>query len=169
MVGFILATLVAIFFSVYFLVIQYYVLLVEVILMIIIMVCNVFELLLGFFSCWQFQSYEKQQWSNITKIWKSWAWISERSKFLRKISHRFLYYQIITVFLCDFDSSDQLPYILLNPLPDYQPHQLLVMGSIWNPEFLNRQIGQLFIGACFKDIQFHNDWLTLEESYICNS
>ena len=61
MVGFILATLVAIFFSVYFLVIQYYVLLVEVILMIIIMVCNVFELLLGFFSCWQFQSYEKQQ------------------------------------------------------------------------------------------------------------
>lgn len=57
-----LATLAAIVFSIYFVVIQYYVLLIEIIMILILLVTDVFELLIGFFSCWQFQSYEKQQW-----------------------------------------------------------------------------------------------------------
>lgn len=61
MLFFMLATLAAIVFSIYFVVIQYYVLLIEIIMILILLVTDVLELLIGFFSCWQFQSYEKQQ------------------------------------------------------------------------------------------------------------
>lgn len=61
MVGFILQCFGSLALGIYFLVIQYYVLRVEVILLVILVVLNGLELILGFFSCWQFQSYEKQQ------------------------------------------------------------------------------------------------------------
>lgn len=61
MTVFIFVTLIAVIFCIYFLVIQYYVLLAELLLMVIMVLMNAFEFLFGFFSCWQFQSYEKQQ------------------------------------------------------------------------------------------------------------
>lgn len=60
-------TLIAIVFSIYYLFLQYYVLQVEVILFVILLVGNVLDLTFGFFSCWQFQSYEKQQWASESK------------------------------------------------------------------------------------------------------
>lgn len=61
MVGFIFLTLGSMILVIYFMVIQYYLLLVELILFVVMIVANGLELLLSFFSCWQFQSYEKQQ------------------------------------------------------------------------------------------------------------
>lgn len=58
---FVLLTLVGVFLSIYFIVIQYYVLLIEIILVVILLVTDALQLILGFFSCWVFQSYEKQQ------------------------------------------------------------------------------------------------------------
>lgn len=61
MTGFVIATLGGLILGIYFIVIQYYLLLIEMILVLIALVACGFEILLGFFSCWQFQSYEKQQ------------------------------------------------------------------------------------------------------------
>jgi hypothetical protein len=61
MVGFIFMTLVGIFFCIYFMFIQYYVMLIEQIFFVVLIILNAMEMLFGFFSCWQFQSYEKQQ------------------------------------------------------------------------------------------------------------
>jgi hypothetical protein len=40
---------------------QYYVLLVEIIVFAGLLVLNGLEIIVGFFACWQFQTYEKQQ------------------------------------------------------------------------------------------------------------
>lgn len=61
MVFFMLVTLVGLFFSIYFIVIQYYVLLIEIIMILILLIIDAIEIIIGFFACWQFQSYEKQQ------------------------------------------------------------------------------------------------------------
>jgi fatty-acid desaturase len=58
---FVVLTLVGLLFSVYYLFLQYFVLLVEILLFVVLFVLNVLQLIIGFFACWQFQSYEKQQ------------------------------------------------------------------------------------------------------------
>ena len=58
---FVILTIVGLVFSVYYLFLQYFVLLVEIVLFVILLVANALELILGFFACWQFHSYEKQQ------------------------------------------------------------------------------------------------------------
>lgn len=57
MVFFMIATLIGLVFSIYFIVIQYYVLLIEIIMIIILLIIDAFEIIIGFFACWQFQSY----------------------------------------------------------------------------------------------------------------
>jgi hypothetical protein len=61
MAVFVLLTLVGLAFAIYYIFLQYFVLLVEVILFAGLLVFEGLELILGFFACWQFQSYEKQQ------------------------------------------------------------------------------------------------------------
>ncbi len=58
---FVLLTMVGLVFGIYYIFLQYYVLLVEVILFALMIVLEGLELILGFFACWQFQTYEKQQ------------------------------------------------------------------------------------------------------------
>ncbi len=62
---FVVMTVVGLVFGIYFIFLQYFVLLVEVILFAILLTVEGLELIIGFFACWQFQSYEKQQWSII--------------------------------------------------------------------------------------------------------
>ena len=54
--------LIAFILGIYYIFLQYYVLLVEIIVFAILLIINGLEIILGFFACWQFQSYEKQQW-----------------------------------------------------------------------------------------------------------
>jgi hypothetical protein len=61
MVVFIIGTLLGMILCIYFIVMQYYVLLIEIIMIALLLAADVFEVLIGFISCWQFQSYEKQQ------------------------------------------------------------------------------------------------------------
>jgi hypothetical protein len=61
MAVFMVLTLVGLIFGIYYIFLQYYVLLVEVILFAVLLVFNGTQLIIGFFACWQFQSYEKQQ------------------------------------------------------------------------------------------------------------
>ena len=61
MAVFVLLTLVGLVFSIYFIFLQYFVLLVEVIMYALLLVVEGLQLILGFLACWQFQSYEKQQ------------------------------------------------------------------------------------------------------------
>lgn len=61
MAVFVVLTMVGLLFSVYYLFLQYFVLLVEIVLFVVLLVANVLEMIMGFFACWQFQSYEKQQ------------------------------------------------------------------------------------------------------------
>lgn len=61
MAVFVLLTLVGLVFSVYFIFLQYFVLLAEVIAFAVLLVVEGLQLILGFLACWQFQSYEKQQ------------------------------------------------------------------------------------------------------------
>lgn len=56
-----LLTLLCILGAFYFVFLQYYILLVEVILYAVTLVLQVFELLISFACFWQFKSYEKQQ------------------------------------------------------------------------------------------------------------
>lgn len=58
---FVLMTVIGLVFAIYFIFLQYFVLLVEVILFAILLAVEGLELIIGFFACWQFQSYEKQQ------------------------------------------------------------------------------------------------------------
>lgn len=62
MVLFLILTLIGLVFSIYYIFLQYFVLLIEIILFVGLLIFNCLELIIGFFSCWQFQSYEKQQW-----------------------------------------------------------------------------------------------------------
>jgi hypothetical protein len=61
MAVFVLLTIIGLVFSIYYIFLQYFVLLVEVILFAIMIVLESLQLILGFFACWQFQTYEKQQ------------------------------------------------------------------------------------------------------------
>ena len=54
-------TMVGLALSIYYIFLQYYVLLIEIILFAGLLILNGLEIILGFFACWQFQSYEKQQ------------------------------------------------------------------------------------------------------------
>lgn len=56
-----LLTLLCMFGAFYFVFLQYYILLAEVLLYAITLVLLVFELLISFACFWQFKSYEKQQ------------------------------------------------------------------------------------------------------------
>jgi hypothetical protein len=58
---FVLMTMVGLVFGIYYIFLQYFVLLVEVILFVLMIVLEGLQLILGFFACWQFQTYEKQQ------------------------------------------------------------------------------------------------------------
>ena len=62
MAFFIIMNLVAFILGIYYIFLQYYVLLVEIIVFAILLIIDGLEIILGFFACWQFQSYEKQQW-----------------------------------------------------------------------------------------------------------
>lgn len=61
MAFFIIMNLVAFILGIYYIFLQYYVLLVEIIVFAILLIIDGLEIILGFFACWQFQSYEKQQ------------------------------------------------------------------------------------------------------------
>ncbi len=58
---FLVLTMVGLALSIYYIFLQYYVLLIEIILFAGLLILNGLEIILGFFACWQFQSYEKQQ------------------------------------------------------------------------------------------------------------
>ena len=58
---FLILSMIGLLLAAYFIFLQYYVLLVEVILFAGLLVIEGLEVILGFFACWQFQSYEKQQ------------------------------------------------------------------------------------------------------------
>ena len=58
---FVILTMIGLVFGIYYIFLQYFVLLIEVILFAIMLSINGFELIIGLFTCWQFQSYEKQQ------------------------------------------------------------------------------------------------------------
>jgi hypothetical protein len=61
MAVFLMMGLGGIILAVYYIFLQYYVLLIEVILFAGLLILCGLEMILGFFACWQFQSYEKQQ------------------------------------------------------------------------------------------------------------
>ena len=61
MAVFLVMSLGGIILAVYYIFLQYYVLLIEVLLFAGLLILCVLEMVLGFFACWQFQSYEKQQ------------------------------------------------------------------------------------------------------------
>ena len=61
MTVFVILTLIGLVFGIYYIFLQYFVLLIEVILFAILLGMNGLELIIGLFTCWQFQSYEKQQ------------------------------------------------------------------------------------------------------------
>lgn len=54
---FLILSLGGIILAIYYIFLQYYVLLIEVILFAGLLVLNGLEIILGFFACWQFQSY----------------------------------------------------------------------------------------------------------------
>lgn len=57
MAVFVLLTMVGLAFGIYYIFLQYFVLLVEVILFALLIVLQGLQLILGFFACWQFQTY----------------------------------------------------------------------------------------------------------------
>jgi hypothetical protein len=57
MAVFVLLTMVGLVFGIYYIFLQYFVLLVEVIMFALLIVLEGLELILGFFACWQFQTY----------------------------------------------------------------------------------------------------------------
>lgn len=57
MAVFVVLTMLGLVFGIYYIFLQYYVLLVEVILFVLLIVLQGLELILGFFACWQFQTY----------------------------------------------------------------------------------------------------------------
>lgn len=58
---FLVLNLGALILGIYFIFLQFYVLLVEVLLFAGSLVLIGLDIIFGFFACWQFQSYEKQQ------------------------------------------------------------------------------------------------------------
>lgn len=63
-----LLTLVCMVGAFYFVFLQYYILLVEVLLYALTLVLLVFELLISFACFWQFKNYEKQQWHHFPDL-----------------------------------------------------------------------------------------------------
>jgi len=61
MAVFVIMTIIGVAFPIYYIAIQYFVLLIEIILFVGLLVFLGLEIIVGFFACWQFQSYEKQQ------------------------------------------------------------------------------------------------------------
>ena len=61
MVIFLLLNLGAIILGIYFIFLQFYVLLIEILLFAATLVLAGLDIFFGFFACWTFQSYEKQQ------------------------------------------------------------------------------------------------------------
>jgi hypothetical protein len=57
MAVFVLLTMVGLVFGIYYIFLQYFVLLVEVVMFALLIVLEGLELILGFFACWQFQTY----------------------------------------------------------------------------------------------------------------